>query len=307
MVEDAPSYAWVWLTLLAVIAQTLRTAGQKRMGANLQPITVTLARYIFGLPFIAGYVVFLLAPEEAHLPTVSVMDWHFIVVAAIAQIIATVLMLMLFEHRNFAVGVTYVRSEAILTAILGVLFFGELLDLTGWLAISLSAGGVMLMNVARSEFDQGSWRSWIWNRSVALGLSSGFLFAITSLAIRKVALSLDSPSYLIDGAVTLIYVIVVQIFLLIAYMMAREIKEFKALASEWRLGTFIGVTSALGSIGWFTAFAIQTAAIVKAFGQIELVFAITISMLFFGERSNRLELAGILLIGAGVVGLLLTR
>lgn len=307
MIEEVPSYTWVWLTLLAVIAQTVRTAGQKRMGARLQPITVTLARYIFGLPFIAGYVVFLLAPEQAFLPTISVVNWHFIVVAAIAQIVATVLMLMLFEHRNFAIGTTYVRSETILTAILGVLFFGEMLDLTGWLAIGLSASGVILMNIARSEFGGGSWRSWIWNRSVALGVSSGLLFAITSLAIRRVALSLDSASYLIDGAVTLIYVVVVQIFLLIAYMMAREVKEFKALAGEWRLGTFIGVTSALGSIGWFTAFAIQTAAIVKAFGQIELVFAIAISMLFFGERSNRLELVGILMIGAGVVGLLLTR
>jgi drug/metabolite transporter (DMT)-like permease len=67
---------------------------------------------------------------------------------------------------------------------------------------------------------------------------------------------------------------------------------------------FIGVTSTLGSIAWFTAFALQNASYVRAVGQVEVVFTLLISVLYFRERINPLELAGI---AATVAGVLLFR
>ena len=61
----------------------------------------------------------------------------------------------------------------------------------------------------------------------------------------------------------------------------------------------------LASVGWFTAMTIQNAAYVRALGQIELVFTFAASHLFFGERSNRLELIGIALVVGGLLILLL--
>jgi drug/metabolite transporter (DMT)-like permease len=67
---------------------------------------------------------------------------------------------------------------------------------------------------------------------------------------------------------------------------------------------FIGVTSAVGSIAWFTAFTLQNASYIRAVGQIEVVFTLLISVLYFRERISSLELAGI---AATVAGILLFR
>ena len=51
-----------------------------------------------------------------------------------------------------------------------------------------------------------------------------------------------------------------------------------------------------GSLGWFIAFTLQTAALVKAVGQVELVFTFVFSIFWLKERSSGKEIAGIALI-----------
>ena len=56
---------------------------------------------------------------------------------------------------------------------------------------------------------------------------------------------------------------------------------------------------------WFSAFTLQNAAYVRALGQIELVFTLIASAVFFRENLNRLELLGIILIVGGILVLVL--
>jgi drug/metabolite transporter (DMT)-like permease len=46
---------------------------------------------------------------------------------------------------------------------------------------------------------------------------------------------------------------------------------------------------------------------VRALGQIELIFTFIASVFFFRERTSRAEIAGILLVAAGIVLLILGR
>ena len=61
----------------------------------------------------------------------------------------------------------------------------------------------------------------------------------------------------------------------------------------------------LGIIFWFTAFTLQNAAYVKAVGQIELIFSLLISTLFFKDHINAREVLGMLLIGLSALGIIL--
>ena len=90
-----------------------------------------------------------------------------------------------------------------------------------------------------------------------------------------------------------------------AWIRVREPGELTRVARRWRVASLVGVAGMLGSVGWFTAMTLENAAHVKAVGQIELVFTFIASRLFFRERSTALELAGIGLIVAGIVLLLL--
>ena len=86
-----------------------------------------------------------------------------------------------------------------------------------------------------------------------------------------------------------------------AYLWVTERGVFREMRASAKIGTFIGVTSAIGSIGWYTVFAMQNASYVRAVGQIEVVFTLLIAWFYFRERITVLELAGVALTVAGIL------
>lgn len=299
--------AWLWIpiTLFAVVMQTVRTAGQKHLTVHLDAISVTLVRFLFGLPFAALYLAGVMIGTESSLPPLNATFIGFTVLGGVAQIVATVLLIYLFSLRNFAVGTTYARTEAFLTAFIGALFFGEWISAQGWVAIIISVAGVVVLTIARSHLPNASILGRLWNRAAAIGLGSGLGFALASLSIRKASLSFGVDNFLLTAGFTLVVMVLLQTLIMMLYVAIRSPAQFAIIARQWRVSLFVGVTSALGSIGWFTAMTLERAAYVKALGQVEFVFALAISTLFFRERTTGLELLGMLLVAGGVVILLL--
>lgn len=299
------SWIWIPITLFAVIMQTVRTAGQKHLTVHLDPIAVTLVRFLFGLPFAAIYLACVAVWSEQRFPPLNPTFIAYTVLGGVAQIVATVLLIHLFSLRNFAVGTTYARTEAFLTAFIGALFFGEWISVQGWVAIVLSVAGVVVLTIARSHIDSSSILGRLWNRAAAIGLGSGLGFALASLSIRKASLSFGIDDFLLSAGVTLVMMVILQTLIMVVYVAVKSPAQFAMVARQWRVSLFVGVTSALGSIGWFTAMTLERAAYVKSLGQVEFVFALAVSTLFFRERTTGLELLGMLLVAVGVVVLLL--
>lgn len=101
--------------------------------------------------------------------------------------------------------------------------------------------------------------------------------------------------------------VVIQTILMGIYLAWREPGQLKAVLVHWRPSLSVGVTGALASVFWFSAFTLQNAAYVRALGQIELVFTMLASVIFFREKVKGLELLGIAFIIAGILILVLTR
>ncbi len=296
---------WIPITLFAVVMQSVRTAGQKHLTAHLDPIAITLVRFLFGLPFAAIYLACVALWSGTSMPSLNPIFVAYTALGGVAQIVATVLLIYLFSLRNFAVGTTYARTEAFLTAFIGALFFGEWVSFQGWIAIVVSVAGVVVLTVARSQIDSAPILRRLWNRAAAIGLGSGLGFALASLSIRKASLSFGIDDFLLTAGVTLVVMIILQTLIMAAYVAIRSPAQFAIIARQWRVSAFVGVTSALGSIGWFTAMTVERAAYVKALGQVEFLFALVISTLFFRERTTGVELLGMTLVAGGVVILLL--
>ncbi len=104
-----------------------------------------------------------------------------------------------------------------------------------------------------------------------------------------------------QAAFTLASVLVFQTALMALYMRLREPGEIGAVLGSWRVSAWVGVSGVLASAGWFTAMTIQNAAYVRALGQVELVFTFLASALLFRERTSAVEFAGIALIVAGIL------
>jgi drug/metabolite transporter (DMT)-like permease len=291
---------WVLWTFLAASMQAVRTAGQKQLAEVVSPLTATLVRYLFGLPFALIYLAFLAQQREWQFPELNAVFLWSGLAAGVLQIIATVLLIKLFGMRNFAVGTTFIRSEILLTALIGIAFFTEQIDMLGWLAMFASVAGLVLISIARQE-GVGS----VWNLSAAFGLGAGLAFALTSLFLRQASLSLGSGDATFTAAMTLVYMVLLQTLICLVMVAASRPKEIVLLGARLPSAFFVGVTSVLGSAGWFTAMTLQSASYVKVVGQAEFLGTLLLSIFYFKEKPTPLELLGMGLIITGAVLLLL--
>ncbi|MCW8956301.1 MAG: DMT family transporter [Gammaproteobacteria bacterium] len=293
---------WVIFTCLAAFMQAVRTAAQKHLAVNLSSSAVTAARYIFGLPFIVGYFFLLSAYYEVFSLVPGMVFFAYASIASVAQIIATICLIRLFTLRNFAIGTSYAKTEALQVAILGTLLFSESLSIMGWLSVVIGVAGILIISFSHPVGlpVQGNNKS----ISIFLGLASGLFFAITSLSLRKASVSLGG-AYLYDAAFTLLFMVVLQSGIISAYLVAKQKQELVNLFKSHKASWFIGITSALGSIGWFTAMTLQNAAYVKALGQVEFFFTLVITRHFFKEHMTYKEITGMVMILVSVIVLVM--
>ncbi len=281
--------------------QSIRTAAQKQLARTISPIAATMVRYLFGFPFAVGWLAWIASDRDA-LPALNPVFLVAGFLAGVLQIVATVLLIRLMTLRNFAVGTTYVRTEVVITAVIGFLFFAEFITPAGWLAVLVCAAGVLAINATRT----GTVRTW-WNRSAAYGLGAGLCFALTSLLLRQASRSFPVDDAILTAAMTLCYMVSLQTVLTLTWVGLRDRAQLARVLTHFRVCTFVGVTSVVGSAGWFTAMTLELASYVKTLGQIEFLMTLMIGWVYFGERPHRLEWAGMILIVSAAIMLLLFR
>jgi drug/metabolite transporter (DMT)-like permease len=171
-------------------------------------------------------------------------------------------------------------------------------------AILIGVIGVMTMSQG-GKSGSAARRLLAWTEPSALiGIGSGSLFAITAVAIRAAALSLGGEGFLIQAALTLAVIVVLQTILLGAYLGLREPGQIARVIATWRVSALVGLTGVLGSAGWFTAMTLQNAAYVRTLGQVELVFTFLAAHYLFKERIRKAEVLGVALIVASIILLL---
>ncbi|MBW4708458.1 DMT family transporter [Roseobacter sp. YSTF-M11] len=295
---------WVAVTFAAAVFQTLRFMLQKVLAtATLSPTGATFARFFYSAPLVAVLVAVYLTNTGHPLPALTGAFWAFAMSGALAQIIATVCVVTLFKSRNFAVGVTLMKTEVILSVIIGLILLGEGVSWPAFAAIALGLVGVLLLSTPPGVKGWG-WSA-MWNRGVALGLSSGVLFAISAVCYRGASLQIDVADPFVRAGVTLSAVTAAQMIGMALWLMLRDPPQIAAVWRARRVAGWIGVMSMGGSLGWFIAFTLQTAAYVKAVGQVELVLSLLASVLFFREKPSMRELAGMAVLCVSILALVL--
>jgi drug/metabolite transporter (DMT)-like permease len=284
---------------MAALLQSVRTAAQKRLTADISAEGATLVRYLFGLPFALLYLA--VQAQGVQLPRVGMTFLLAVLAAGALQIIATILLIRLFKLRNFAVGSTYVRAEILVTALLGTALFSDWVSPGGWLAIIICCIGLLLVNLT----GVGRWGG-LFSRSAAYGIAASIAFSLTSLLIRMASLSLELDSAVIAAAMTLAVMVCIQTVMSLLLVIIRDKRELALIALHWKPSLFVGITGVIGSVGWFTAFTLERAAYVKTLGQVEFLISVLISYYFFKERPTAKEWTGMLFLVVGVVLLLIS-
>ena len=294
---------WIPVTLAAAVFQTLRFMLQKLLSANRLSVGgATFARFAYSAPLILSGLLIWLLVTGRELPSLDARFWSFAAVGGLTQILATVCVVMLFKQRNFAVGITFKKTEVIQTALVGFLILGEGISPAALGAIVIGLVGVILLS--RTPETQGPWWRQMTGRAPLIGLASGVLFAISAVTYRGASLEVQAEPVL-RAVVTLAAVATMQMVAMAIWLAWREKGQLAAVWGARRTAVWVGLTSLGGSFCWFLAFTLQNAAYVNALGQFEMVLSLLASVLFFREKITRREVAGMSLLGLSILTLVI--
>ncbi len=295
---------WISLSLIAATFQTLRFMLQKVMAKQtLSAAGATFARFFYSAPLILIITAVYLNQMGHEWPELSLKFWMFGAAGALAQVLATVCVVLVFKSRNFAVGITFKKTEVIFTVLTSIVVLGDHVSWQGLGAILLGLVGVLLLS---SPAQEGAWQ-WrnMFNRAAGLGVLSGAFFAVSAVSYRGASLQLDFVDHWARAGVTLSAVVSMQLIGMALWLYFRERGEITAVWRARGVAGWIGLLSMAGSFCWFTAFTLQNAAYVKAVGQFELILSLLVTVLFFKEKITLREWIGVGVLGCSVLGMVI--
>lgn len=284
---------WISITIAAAFLQNVRSVLQKRLTGRLSVNGATYVRFCYALPFAWLYLLALAWSRSVPDPTLEFIG--YCLAGGVGQMLATACLVASFTHRNFAVGTAFSKTEVVQAAVFGLVVLGDLISWQVGVGIALSLIGVLLLSAG------AHWRDiWKLDRAAALGLLSGSFFAAAIVSYRGASLALESGDYLMRASFTLAVSVTMQTLIMGLYLLVREPGELGRVGAAWRPAFWVGLTGMLASAGWFTAVTLESAALVRAVGQIELLFTFAASIWFFKERVTPREVLGVALVVLGI-------
>ena len=295
---------WVPITILAAFSQNQRSIFQKKLQDKMSSISSTYTRFLFGLPFVIIYFLFLnyFSNTTFQISNINITFFIYCLFGGLSQIMATFLLLKIFKTSNFSVATSYSKTEPIQAALFGFILLNDSISLMGFIGILIGLVGIVITSIKKLNF-----KNTVFNISVLYGLLSGALFGLSAVMFRGASHSLFSLDYVLTSSFTLLIAISIQTFILTLYIVFKDIKQFNLLYTNLQDGLIVGFFGALASICWFYAMSVQNVAYVRALGQIELIFTILASIFYFKEKITLRQLIGIFVIFLGLLLILLFR
>jgi drug/metabolite transporter (DMT)-like permease len=258
----------------------------KGMAGEWPAPAMALTRYVVG----TALLMVLLARHEGlaalRLPR-DPLQW----LRGVAISISAVGMFLAVWIMPLAEATTIVFTQPIITALLAMIVLGERARLSTWLATLVAFAGVLL--VLRPNFDTAGW-------GVLLPVLSATGMAVTIIANRKVTgrASVLAMQYYMS--------VTAMLFLLAATAAAHfsGLEQFRMQWPDWTVVArcaFIGMTATLAQWLIFMGTVRAGAGTVAPMTYGQLLMAVALGLVFFGDRPGLTALAGAaVIIGAGL-------
>ena len=290
---------WIVTSVLGAFFQNARSSIQKKLNTEMSLMASTYVRFAFSLPIL--FVVFFIYFGNFNYFIISVQDSNFItyvILASVLQISFTLLFLYLLKFTNFLVGTALSKTEVIQIAFFEFIILKDYLNFYALLGIMISTIGVIifstkdLKNIINSFF----------SKSTVVGLLCGTLLALSVVFYRGSMEFLEFTNKNFDRALlTLFAATIIQTSLITFYLLLFEISEFKKIKSNIKLSSLAGFFGFSATISWFYSFSLVQAALVRAVGQIELLFSYISSRFMFKEKIRYIEIFGIIIFIFGLI------
>ncbi|MBI3104124.1 MAG: EamA family transporter [Candidatus Rokubacteria bacterium] len=281
---------WFLLALVAALCQVLCNTVMKRLGHSLDEYINVWGRFTFLLPFAALFVFM------KGVPVIKPGFALACVAFGASQTISTLALSKALKLAEISMVTALWKVSLLVLLGLGYVTLKEAPTLLGIAGVLLSMSGVYLLNVSRAHLSP-------WAPLVVLFTDRGLrytllaaLFFAPSVVTIKWAMLLSDPYMGTLGGYIAASLMVTPLVLVTSR------RHFAQVPRHWKAFFGLGLFAALTTVSQGTAYLLTLSSYVEAVKQVEILFAMVIGVLAFGERQRVREIApGALVMLAGMV------
>ena len=292
-------YLWIFVAIFAAALQTFRSAFQKRMIPDIGKFGATYIRFIYALPFTFLIFIFWFFILKNEIPKLNNLAIFYCFIGALCQVLFTLLLMIIFSFRNFAAGIAFSKTEVLFAALIEIFILNIVFLPIINFGIILGVFAVIFLSVAKETTNINDVFIKIsksfFTFSTLFGVLTGLILAGSTVGYRMAIINVEG--HILDATIYLsILAVFIQSIMMGIWLYYYKRNEFRLVFQFWKQSLPAGICGSGATAGWFLAFALATAAEVRAVGQIELIFSIIISIIFFKEKVQRTEIFGIFML-----------
>jgi drug/metabolite transporter (DMT)-like permease len=281
---------WFLLALVAALCQVLRNTVMKRLGHALDEYINVWGRFTFLLPFALLFVLVKGAPaiEPGFV-------WACLAFGA-CQTISTLALSKALKLAEISLVTALWKVSLLVLLVLGYVTLRETPTVLGIAGVLLSMAGVYLLNVNRAHISPWAPLAVLFtNPGLRYTLLAALFFAPSVVTIKWAILLSDAPMGTLGGYVAASLMVT-------PLVLVTSRRHFAQIPRHWKEFFGLGLFAALTTVSQGTAYVMTLSSYVEAVKQVEILFAMAIGVLAFGERQRVREIApGALVMLAGVV------
>lgn len=281
---------WILLALAAALCQVLRNAAMKRLGHALDEYINVWGRFTFLLPFALAACLLSGWPDLAP----GFLAWC--AAFGLCQTVSTLALSKALKTSDISLVTALWKVSLLILLGMAWVSIGERPSALGAAGVILSAAGLYLLNVSRARLSP--WEPLavlVTDRGQRYTLLAALFYAPSVITIKGAILASD-PATGTLGAYAAASLIMTPIAL------ATSARHFAAVPRHWKEFVALGLFAALTTLSQGTAYAMTLSSYVEAVKQVEILFAMAVGVVVFGEGQRVRETApGALVMLAGLV------
>lgn len=285
---------WLLLSLAAALFQILRNTTMKHLGHALDEYINVWGRFTFLLPF--AFIACLVSGW----PEIKPGFYLWCLAFGICQTLSTLALSKALKLSQISLVTALWKVSLLILLGMGLLI-GERPSALGVVGVLLSASGVYLLNVRSARVSLlAPLRVLFTDRGQRYTLLAALLYAPSVITIKKAILASNT-------AVGTFGTYLAASLVVTPLALTTSAAHFKAVPRYWKEFVALGVFAALTTLSQGKAYTLTLSSYVEAVKQIEILFAMGIGVVAFGEGQKVKESAlGAVVMLIGMVMLALT-
>jgi drug/metabolite transporter (DMT)-like permease len=269
---------WLLLALAAALFQVLRNTTMKRLGHALDEYINVWGRFTFLLPFA------LVACVLGGWPEIKPGFYLWCLAFGICQTLSTLALSKALKLSQISLVTALWKVSLLILLGMGVAI-GERPSALGVAGVLLSASGVYLLNVRSARVSLlAPLRVLFTDRGQRYTLLAALLYAPSVITIKKAILASNT-------AVGTFGTYLAASLIVTPLALTTSARHFKAVPRYWKEFMALGLFAALTTLSQGKAYTLTLSSYVEAVKQIEILFAMAIGVLAFGEGQKVRESA----------------